>query len=341
MRKLLIIVLVLVLLGGGGYWAYRTFCSECADSGPLVLYGNVDIRQVNLAFKDNERIKDVFVEEGDEVEKGQMLAQLETDRLKAELEAAKAGMEAQKFVVTALENGSRPEEIQQARAEEKQALAEQRLTERTYKRQQRLLKSGANAQQDLDDARAQYEVAAAKFHVAVQNRILVEKGARWEDIASARASLRKLEADVDTLKVRLAESSLYAPKKAVVRSRNLEPGDIASPQRPVFTLGIMDPKWVRAYVPEDKLGLIKPGTRGYAVADSWPDKHFDGWVGFISSTAEFTPRSVESPELRTSLVYEVRLNVHDPDNELRLGMPVTVHFDTPAGSGTTAPKGGE
>jgi HlyD family secretion protein len=128
----------------------------------------------------------------------------------------------------------------------------------------------------------------------------------------------------------LAESTLYAPTKAVVRSRNLEPGDMASPQSPVFTLGIMDPKWVRTYVPEDKLGLIKPGMRGYATADSWPDKRFEGWVGFISSTAEFTPRSVETPELRTSLVYEVRLNVHDPENVLRLGMPVTVRFDSEA-----------
>lgn len=327
MRKVVIIILAVVLLGGGGYWAYRIYCTECADTGPLVLYGNVDIRQVNLAFQDSERIRDVLVEEGDVVDEGQALARLKTQRLKAQIKAVQAGVDAQKYVVIQLENGSRPEEIQQARAEERQALAERNLTKRTYDRQLRLLKSGANAQQDLDDALAQYDVAKAKYQVAVQNRILMEKGARWEEIASAKASLNKLEADLDVLNVQLAESTLYAPTKAVVRSRNLEPGDMASPQSPVFTLGIMDPKWVRAYVPEDKLGLIKPGMRGYAVADSWPGRRFEGWIGFISSTAEFTPRSVETPELRTSLVYEVRLNVKDPDNELRLGMPVTVHFE--------------
>jgi len=333
MRKIVIIILALVLLGGGGYLAYRTFCPECVDTGALTLYGNVDIRQVNLAFKDSERIRDVLVEEGDVVEPGQKLAQLKTQRLEAQIKALRAGVEAQKYVVIQLENGSRPEEIQQARAEERQALAERNLTKRTFDRQSSLLERGANAQQDLDDARAQYDVAKAKYQVAIQNRILMEKGARWEEIASAKASLNKLQADLDALNVQLDESSLYAPTRAVVRSRNLEPGDMASPQSPVFTLGVMDPKWVRTYVPEDKLGHIKPGMRGYAVADSWPDRHIEGWVGFISSTAEFTPRSVETPELRTSLVYEVRLNVHDPDNELRLGMPVTVHFEPQADSG--------
>jgi HlyD family secretion protein len=330
MRKIVIIILALVLLGTGGYWAYRAYCPDCADTGALALYGNVDIRQVNLAFKDSERIRDVLVEEGDVVEKGRKLAQLMTQRLEAQIKAVQAGVDAQKYVVIQLENGTRPEEIRQARAEERQALAERNLTKRTYDRQSRLLKSGANAQQDLDDALAQYDVAKAKYQVAVQNRILMEKGARWEEIASAKASLQKLQADLEVLNVQLAESALYAPTKAVVRSRNLEPGDMASAQSPVFTLGVMDPKWVRTYVPEDKLGLIKPGMRGFAVADSWPDRRFEGWVGFISSTAEFTPRSVETPELRTSLVYEVRLNVHDPDNELRLGMPVTVHFEPTA-----------
>jgi HlyD family secretion protein len=333
MRKILIIVLVLVLLGGGGFWAYRAWCPECDESGALTLYGNVDIRQVNLAFKDSERIRDVLVEEGDVVEPEQKLAQLKTQRLEAQIKAVQAGVEAQKYVVVQLENGFRSEEIEQARAEEKQALAERNLTRRTFERQSRLLKRGANAQQDLDDARAQYDVAKAKYEVAVQNRILMEKGARWEEIASAKASLNKLKADLDVLDVQLAESALYAPTKAVVRSRNLEPGDIASPQTPVFTLGVMDPKWVRTYVPESELGRVMPGMRGYAVADSWPDRHFEGWVGFISSTAEFTPRSVETPELRTSLVYEVRLNVHDPDNELRLGMPVTVHLKPRTESG--------
>ncbi|OIQ49385.1 Macrolide export protein MacA [Pseudodesulfovibrio hydrargyri] len=330
MRKVVIIILALVLLGGGGYLGYRAFCPECADTGALVLYGNVDIRQVNLAFRDSERIRDVLVEEGDVVEGGQKLAQLKTQRLEAQIKSVQAGVDAQKYMVIQLENGSRPEEIRQARAEERQALAERDLTKRTYDRQSRLLKSGANAQQDLDDALAQYDVAKARYQVAVQNRILMEKGARWEEIASAKASLNRLEADLDVLNVQLAESALYAPTKAVVRSRNLEPGDMASPQSPVFTLGVMDPKWVRTYVPETELGRIKPGMRGFAVADSWPDRRFAGWVGFISSTAEFTPRSVETPELRTSLVYEVRLNVHDPDNELRLGMPVTVHFEPTA-----------
>ena len=113
-----------------------------------------------------------------------------------------------------------------------------------------------------------------------------------------------------------------------MRTRILEPGDMASPQKPVFTLAITDPKWVRAYVSEPDLGKVHPGMAASVAVDSFPNRRFDGWVGFISSVAEFTPKSVQTEELRTSLVYEVRVFVKDPSDELRLGMPATVYLNT-------------
>ena len=101
---------------------------------------------------------------------------------------------------------------------------------------------------------------------------------------------------------------------------------MASPQKPVFNLAITDPKWVRAYVSEPDLGKIHPGMIASVSVDSFPDRHFEGWVGFISPVAEFTPKAVQTEELRTSLVYEVRVFVKDPSDELRLGMPATVHL---------------
>ena len=111
---------------------------------------------------------------------------------------------------------------------------------------------------------------------------------------------------------------------AVVRTRIMEPGEIASPQKPVFSLAIIDPKWVRAYVNERDLGRVRQGMGAKITVDSFPDRPLDGWVGFISPTAEFTPKPVETSELRTSLVYEVRVFAKDPHDELRLGMPATV-----------------
>jgi HlyD family secretion protein len=110
---------------------------------------------------------------------------------------------------------------------------------------------------------------------------------------------------------------------------------MSSPQRPVFSLAITDPKWIRAYVAETDLGKIHPGIAASVMVDSFPNRRFAGWIGFISPVAEFTPKAVQIEELRTSLVYEVRVFVKDPSDELRLGMPATVSF-SPDGSGPRA-----
>jgi HlyD family secretion protein len=101
---------------------------------------------------------------------------------------------------------------------------------------------------------------------------------------------------------------------------------MASPQKPAFTLAITDPKWVRAYVSEPELGLVKPDMAATITVDAFPGRSFPGSIGFISPVAEFTPRNVQTEELRTSLVYEVRVFVTDENDDLRLGMPATVHL---------------
>jgi HlyD family secretion protein len=103
---------------------------------------------------------------------------------------------------------------------------------------------------------------------------------------------------------------------------------MASPQKPVFTLAITNPKWVRAYVSEPDLGKLHEGMAAAIAVDSFPGRRFEGWVGFISPVAEFTPKAVQTEELRTSLVYEVRVFVQDPSDVLRLGMPATVYLNT-------------
>jgi membrane fusion protein PltH len=129
----------------------------------------------------------------------------------------------------------------------------------------------------------------------------------------------------------LADTKLIAPTDGIVRTRLLEPGEMASPQRPVLDVAILTPKWVRAYVAEKDLGKVHPKMSAAVAVDSFPGRRFEGWVGFISPVAEFTPKAVQTEELRTSLVYEVRVFVNDPADELRLGMPATVYLlTTPA-----------
>jgi HlyD family secretion protein len=326
--KKIMLILILALLGGGGYFLWRNNEAPPAD-GPIVLYGNVDMRQVDLAFKDSERIASMDVEEGDKVIKGQILASLETDRLDHQIASLKNQIQAQDFVVQRLLNGSRSEDIQKAKADVGQAAAQLKLYKLTLKRMKKLLTTGSTTQQDVDDAQAKHDVAAAELYAAQEQLNLVLAGPRWEDIANAKATLASMQSQLALLETTRKEYDLLSPVNAVVRNRILEPGDMAAPSRPAFTLALLDPKWVRAYVNETDLGRIREGIKAEVRTDAFPGEPLAGWIGFISPMAEFTPKNVETPELRTALVYEVRVFVKDPNDRLRLGMPATVAIPEP------------
>jgi HlyD family secretion protein len=307
----------------------------------LTLYGNVDLRQVELAFNNSERIAEVLVQEGDHVRRGQVLARLDTRRLEPQVAQAEAQAAAQRQIVERLRHGSRPEEIAQARANLESAKADAANARRQYERLKPLLErpvGGAVSQQDVDNAKAAWDVAEAKLVVTQKALALAVAGPRPEEVAEATARLQAAEAQLALLQQQLADAQLVAPVNGIVRTRLMEPGEMASPQKPVFSLAVTDPKWVRAYVSEPDLGKMSPGMAASVAVDSFPERRFDGWVGFISPVAEFTPKAVQTQELRTSLVYEVRVFVKDPGDALRLGMPATVSlpldqhgFQTPLG----------
>jgi HlyD family secretion protein len=326
MRRILLIILLVVIAAGAAGWRWWV-TRESSAPRELTLYGNVDLRQVDLAFNNSERIAKVIVQEGDRVHPGELVAELDTSRLEPMVAQAEAQVAAQKQVVDRLHNGSRPEEIAQARANVDSAKADVANARQHYLRLKDIAgKSGGRAvsQDDLDAAKSALDVSDAKLVVNQRALDLAVIGPRQEDILQGEAQLRGNEAQLALLKQQLADAKLYAPSEAVIRSRLLEPGDMATPQKPVFSLAVVDPKWVRAYVDEANLGKLKPGMPVSIVVDSFPGRRFPGWIGFISPVAEFTPKEVQTPELRTSLVYEVRAFVKDPDDNLRLGMPATV-----------------
>jgi HlyD family secretion protein len=325
-RTSLIILLLVVVVGGGVAWWWF---SPPKNTGDLVIYGNVDLRQAELAFNDSERIDEVLAQEGDRVKRGQLLAQLDTSRLAPLAEQALAMAEAQQRVVERLHNGNRPEEIAQARANLESAQAEAANSLTQYERLQRAAHMSDNravSQQDLDNAKSGLDVANAKVAVAQSALDLEVAGPRKEDIAQAEAQLRGDEATAALAQRQLNDAKLLAPQDGVIRSRLMERGEMASPTKPVFSLAIVDPKWVRAYVSEPDLGRVHPGMGASVMVDSFPGQRFSGWVGFISPVAEFTPKTVQTEELRSSLVYEVRVFVSDPSDDLRLGMPATVYL---------------
>jgi HlyD family secretion protein len=328
-------VLVLLLAIG----AYAAWQRSHAAAGPreLTLYGNVDLRQVSLAFDGSDRVAEMRVQEGERVQPGQVLAVLDARTPGLRLRQAQAQAQVLEQALLALRHGSRPEELARAGAQVAGAQAEVERARRQLQRLQATREGTggrAVAQQDLDAAHTQLQVAQSQLDALRQTQRLTRNGARQEDIARAEAQWRAAQADVALLQHQIALAELKAPQAGVVRARLLEPGDMASPQRPAYTLALTSPKWIRAYVDEPQLGRVQPGMAASVSTDADPAHPIAGRVGYISSVAEFTPKTVQTETLRTALVYEVRVQVDDPQDRLRLGMPATVRLAEPA---ATAP----
>ncbi len=332
MKIILIIVVVVLAAGAGVFWHH-----EKPVSTDLVLQGNVDIRQVDLAFNASGRIDQILVQEGDRVKAGQLLASIDTGRLQLSLAQIRAQASAQREALARLLAGSRPEEIREARAQRDAASATAADARAYYQRQVDLVARHFVSRQQADSAGFARDKAVAQLMVTEEALRLTELGPRREDIAAARATLASSEAAVAVMQRDIQEGELHAPSGGVIMNRILEPGDMASPQKAVFTLALIDPVWVRTYLPETYLGRVPKGARARVHIDSQPDKAYRAYVGYVSPAAEFTPKSVETTEIRASLVYQARVFVCEGSDVLRQGMPATVTItpdQTPAGTDT-------
>lgn len=293
------------------------------DEGALTLHGNVDIRSVDLAFRVPGRIAAMPVEEGARVATGAVLARLDTRPLSDALNAAEARIGVAVAELDKRVSGNRPQDIAQAAALVAQRRATLARAREDYERRAGLVKTGAVSEALYDASRADYLAAQAQLGAAEQALSLQRAGARAEDIEAARAQRAAAVAERDKVRTDLADTVIAAPAAGTILTRAREPGAIVQPGETVFTLTIDRPMRVRAYVPEPDLSRISPGTKVLVTADGNP-RTYQGIIGFISPAAEFTPKSVQTEDLRSDLVYRLRIIVTNPDDALRQGQPVTV-----------------
>ena len=324
-RRRIVIAGAGVLVLGLGTWLVVRAVSHRKAADSLTLYGNVDIRQVELGFRVSGRLATLNFEEGQAVDAGVVLAELDPRPYQDELRSTEAQVAAQEATLAKLVNGPRKAEIDQARAALADATAAAENARRGFDRAEQLLPASAITHSGYDDARAARDRTNARVVQARESLRLLEQGSRKEDIAAAEASLAGARARLASARTRLDDTRLLAPSDGIILSRVKEAGAILSPADVVYVLSLTRPVWVRAYVGEPQLGLLRPGREVTVTSDSAPDHPHSGRIGFISPTAEFTPKSVETPELRADLVYRLRVVVDDPGQSLLQGMPVTVH----------------
>ena len=373
-----------IVLAGGIIFYYWQFHSREISESTIQVSGNIEVTTIDVAFKISGKIDKRLVDEGDIVKEGQLIATLEHKDLLAQKAKAGATLETARSRLPALEknidyqdqattqeisqaqaavenaqarlqqllDGSRPQEIQSAKAGVDQALADMEKKKADMDRAKKLYQDKYIAAQDWDAAKTAYDMAVANYKKAQENYDLVVEGPRKEEIAAGRAQLEQSQAalrltkthriQIDVLKKELATargqvkeaasaleviqtqieySNLYAPTSGVVLVKNAEPGEFVVPGGAVVTLGQIEKPWLKAFINESDLGRVKLGQKVSVTTDTYPGKEYPGKVTFISSEAEFTPKNVQTAKERVKLVYRIKVGLENPQNELKPGMP--------------------
>lgn len=310
---------VAVLLG-------LTACSRSNSSsnGTLVLSGNIEVVDAQLGFKIPGRVLERTVSEGQRITVGQPIAQLEDIEQRQQLDLRRAELAAAAAALADLEAGSRPQEIITAEAALLSAEAERDRAKIDFARVEDLRNKDVATARDFDTAQAQIRVAEARVVQAAEQLKLVKEGARAEQIAQAKARVQSAAATVNMAETQIENARLASPLNGVVLSHNIEPGEFVAAGTPIVTVADTLHTWVRAYVNQTDLGRVRLGQKLVVHTDTTPGKDFEGTVSFISAEAEFTPKTVQTTKERVKLVFRIKVDVLNPQDELKPGMPADI-----------------
>ncbi len=303
--------------------ALAALASGCGHgrNGRLALSGNIDVVQVEASFRVAGKVLERPVDEGQTVRAGQLLARLDARDLEQQVAMRRAEAATAKAALDAMLAGSRPEEVAASRAALDQATADLRRLEPDEARIRDLQRQGILSIRDYQASRAALEAAQGRVRQADQQYQLVRKGPRREDIDAARARWEEARQALALAETQLGYATLTAPSDGVILSKAIEPREYVSPGTPVVTMADLRQVWLRAFVEEADLGRVKLGQKVLVTTDTFPGKRYEGRVSFIASEAEFTPKAVQTRKERTRLVYRIKIDIPNPDLELKPGMP--------------------
>ena len=321
MKKKLTIALIILLISFISYKIYSNIFLK--NENNLTFYGNIDTRTVNVGFRFLGKIENITKDEGEIVKKDEVLVKLDTASLEKSLEELNEKIFASKLELSKLQTGYRQEEILEAKAAMEEAIENLNKTKDTYNRQTNLFKTKSTSEENFTISQLNYKQALATLDKAKALYELRKNGYRDEDIKIQESNLKSLEIQAEKLKIDLNDSLIKAPVDGVILTRFKEIGAITNAGESILEIAKTDEFWVRAYIDEKNLGNIKPGLKMSIQTDS-RSENYEGVIGFISPVAEFTPKNIETQELRADLVYSFRVIVKNPDDKIRQGMPVTL-----------------
>ncbi len=324
-KRLRPVIFVIIIAGLAGLW-YGVF-REKEQDGRLVASGTVEATESQLGFLSPGRLESITVREGDAVTAGQQLAFLDRAEAQAGYRQAQAQVDAARAVLTELESGTRKEELAQAGAARDAANEKSVDALRDLKKAERLFEGGAISREALDKAKTSYDVSNNQLIQAEEMLRQLETGPRLEKIEAQKAILAQAEAGVAAAEAVLANMIIRAPFAGIVSIRHREPGESVPAGSPVVTLQDPEDRWVRIFVPEQRIGAVHLGSQATITTDTFRDREYSGEVTFISTKAEFTPKIVQTTEERVRLVYAVKVRITgDQAHDLKPGMPADVEL---------------
>jgi HlyD family secretion protein len=318
-KRYLLGILVIAVIGG---LLYYFLTQEKEGGNPFIkVSGNIETTEVDVGFKISGRIVSISVQEGDWVEQGKVLAKIDDDDLLQRLGLAQASLKSAQAKLEKALAGSRPEEIREAEAALRQAEFDFENRQAHYERMKVLFEKGVIPKDTLDNAEAGFKIASASVQRARETYQLVKKGPRKEDIEDAKAQVEQARASLKLTETQLSYTALYSPLSGVVLVKSGEIGEVVNPGTSILTLADIENVWLKAYIPEPDLSRVKWGQEVIVTTDLKPQKEYRGRISFISSEAEFTPKQIQTEKERVTLVYRVKIDIPNPDRELKTGMP--------------------
>ena len=325
-KRRIVIPIVLAAAVAAGFYFYPKYARKAAPANELTLSGNIEAHESLVSFKMQGRIAELPIEEGQEVQDGALLARLEDADYRQRVRVDEAGVGVRQSNLALTLAGTREQEIKAAEQNMLDARADLEEKQIDADRAQKLFAKDEATAQERDLAETALKRSQAAYAAAQQRYNEAVEGSRKEDIAIAQANLKQAQTNLGLSQVDLGYTVLHSPFSGVITVREAELGEVVAPGTPIVTLADLDHVWLRAYVAETDLGRIRWGQEATITTDTYPGKKYHGRISFISPSAEFTPKSVQTTTERVTLVYRIKIDLDNPNHELKPGMPADAHI---------------